>query len=433
MPSAWSFGKAAGSLFAGVAGAFLSIACANAQDTNAQQINGQQINGQQINALALENGTVLKSYSSEYGDRSSDNWIALALIDGNPDTGWSSAQNRSAPNEFVFELSSVFSLSALMLDNSKSEEARYPGISARAATVSISTEAAAGPYREIFDGEVLVGRETEVALQTPVEARWVKLVITANGGYDRYTELMEFSAFGTPLSARREDRTYTGVYDTNWGAFYIEYDRGELSGCYDWSDGYFSGKAVGGLMNIEWLEDGGTDQGSAALAITEDGSQFSGLWYRNAALEGTWIGSLAADQSGLPQCAATLRQDEKSQISYSLDTYGSAKLYGIYFSFDSDVIEPESARTLADIQDWLGRNPGKSVVFEGHTDSKGSDDYNLTLSGKRAAAVSNWLVSNGLDAGRLQSKGFGETQPVASNLTESGRSLNRRVEMRVVN
>ncbi len=418
MLSAWNYGKAAGSLFAGVMGALFSIACANAQE---------------INALALENGTVLKSYSSEYGDRSSDNWIALALIDGNPDTGWSSAQNQSAPNEFVFELANVFSLSALKLDNSKSEEDRYPGISARAAIVSISTESAAGPYREIFNGEVQIGRETEIPLQAPAEARWVKLVVTANGGYAKYTELMEFSALGMPQSTRTTDQTYTGVYDTNWGPFYIEYDRGELSGCYDWSGGYFSGKAVGGLMNIEWIEDGGTDQGSAALAITEDGSQFSGLWYRNAALQGTWIGSLAADQSGLPACAASLRQEEKSQVSRSLDTYGSAKLYGIYFSFDSDVIEPESARTLNDIQDWLQSNPGKSVLFEGHTDSKGSDDYNLTLSGKRAAAVSNWLVSNGIDAGRLQSKGLGETQPVASNLTESGRSLNRRVEMRVVN
>jgi len=85
------------------------------------------------------------------------------------------------------------------------------------------------------------------------------------------------------------------------------------------------------------------------------------------------------------------------------------------------------------VKAWLAANPGKTVVFEGHTDAKGSDDYNQTLSAKRAAAVVLWLSANGIDMNRLSHTGHGEAFPVADNSTENGRSLNRRVEMKVLN
>ena len=72
------------------------------------------------------------------------------------------------------------------------------------------------------------------------------------------------------------------------------------------------------------------------------------------------------------------------------------------------------------------------VDVYGHTDSSGSDAYNQGLSERRAAAVADYLSSHGVQSARLGTRGFGETQPVASNATEDGRAANRRVEIKIV-
>jgi outer membrane protein OmpA-like peptidoglycan-associated protein len=73
------------------------------------------------------------------------------------------------------------------------------------------------------------------------------------------------------------------------------------------------------------------------------------------------------------------------------------------------------------------------VEIQGHTDSKGSDSYNLSLSDRRAASVVAYLVQNlGIDPSRLTSKGYGEGMPIATNDTDAGRALNRRVEFNIL-
>lgn len=70
------------------------------------------------------------------------------------------------------------------------------------------------------------------------------------------------------------------------------------------------------------------------------------------------------------------------------------------------------------------------MFVDGHTDDQGSDDYNLDLSQRRARAVVNALINDhGIDAGRLEARGLGETVPVDSNESDSGRAMNRRVEL----
>ena len=69
----------------------------------------------EINAVALQNGAVLRSYTSEYGSRQSANWIALGLIDENPNIGWSSAKLKSTDNEFVFELATSYAALFLII------------------------------------------------------------------------------------------------------------------------------------------------------------------------------------------------------------------------------------------------------------------------------------------------------------------------------
>jgi outer membrane protein OmpA-like peptidoglycan-associated protein len=69
---------------------------------------------------------------------------------------------------------------------------------------------------------------------------------------------------------------------------------------------------------------------------------------------------------------------------------------------------------------------------QGHTDSKGSDEYNKGLSNRRAASVVNWLLKKGIDRKRLKSVGYGESQPLFDNETEEGRANNRRVEFHII-
>ena len=73
-----------------------------------------------------------------------------------------------------------------------------------------------------------------------------------------------------------------------------------------------------------------------------------------------------------------------------------------------------------------------SVEAQGHTDSQGSDAYNLRLSQQRAESVREYLVSQGVEPGRITARGYGESQPIASNDTADGRATNRRVTLRII-
>lgn len=106
-------------------------------------------------------------------------------------------------------------------------------------------------------------------------------------------------------------------------------------------------------------------------------------------------------------------------------------LRGVNFDFDKATIRADATSILREAATILKENAGVNVAVEGHTDSVGSDAYNLKLSLRRAAAVKAFLVKEGVAEGRLSSRGFGESQPVASNDTDDGRAQNRRVELKV--
>lgn len=101
----------------------------------------------------------------------------------------------------------------------------------------------------------------------------------------------------------------------------------------------------------------------------------------------------------------------------------------ILFDFDSAALRPDAERALDDLRQIIASYTGRPVRIEGHTDSIASDEYNLALSGKRAAAVADWLTSHGIERARLSTLGLGETNPAAPNDTSSGRQRNRRVEV----
>jgi outer membrane protein OmpA-like peptidoglycan-associated protein len=135
------------------------------------------------------------------------------------------------------------------------------------------------------------------------------------------------------------------------------------------------------------------------------------------------------------QTAALIVEKGKPQVrDFAMLKVGmSITLRGIYFDFDQSTIKPESKPALEAAAKMLNENPTINVEIQGHTDSKGSDAYNLSLSDRRAASVVAYLVQNlGIDPSRLTSKGYGESMPIATNDTDTGRALNRRVEFKIL-
>jgi outer membrane protein OmpA-like peptidoglycan-associated protein/tetratricopeptide (TPR) repeat protein len=107
-------------------------------------------------------------------------------------------------------------------------------------------------------------------------------------------------------------------------------------------------------------------------------------------------------------------------------------LRNLFFDFNQATLRPESKAELERLYELLKRNPSMRIRIRGHTDNVGSDDYNLTLSAERAQAVVDYLVKRGIAAGRLESQGLGETEPIDSNDSDVGRQNNRRTEFEVL-
>lgn len=104
---------------------------------------------------------------------------------------------------------------------------------------------------------------------------------------------------------------------------------------------------------------------------------------------------------------------------------------GLLFDFDSDRIKPEAAKNLQELANSLNKFGNSNLLIVGHTDSQGEDAYNMSLSQRRANAASAYLQSQGVPSARISTSGRGESEPVATNDTDAGRQLNRRVEVAI--
>ncbi|MCX6231658.1 MAG: OmpA family protein [Bacteroidetes bacterium] len=110
----------------------------------------------------------------------------------------------------------------------------------------------------------------------------------------------------------------------------------------------------------------------------------------------------------------------------------SVVLNNIFFETDKFDLKPQSKVELNKLLALMKQNPGLKIEISGHTDNVGSEAHNISLSGSRARAVYDYLVTNGIAAARLTSKGYGWSKPVDTNDTEAGRANNRRTEFKVV-
>lgn len=104
---------------------------------------------------------------------------------------------------------------------------------------------------------------------------------------------------------------------------------------------------------------------------------------------------------------------------------------GLLFGFDSDVVRGDARSNLNELANSLDKYDGSNLLIVGHTDAVGSEAYNEDLSERRADSAARYLIGQGVDRDRIGTRGRGETEPVASNESDSGRAKNRRVEVAI--
>ncbi len=114
--------------------------------------------------------------------------------------------------------------------------------------------------------------------------------------------------------------------------------------------------------------------------------------------------------------------DEELRITWDADAL---------FDFDSAMLQLDSQKKIKTMAEVFIQNPETDILIVGHTDSIGSPEYNQKLSERRAFSLQQSLVDNGVAASRIESIGYGDARPIASNSTDEGRRANRRIEIRV--
>ncbi len=104
---------------------------------------------------------------------------------------------------------------------------------------------------------------------------------------------------------------------------------------------------------------------------------------------------------------------------------------GMLYDYNSDNLRAEAQSNLRSLAASLGKYPGSDILIVGHTDGTGSNSYNQDLSERRARSAANYLISQNVSSGRVQTVGRGESEPAATNSTEDGRQANRRVAVAI--
>jgi OmpA-OmpF porin, OOP family len=178
-------------------------------------------------------------------------------------------------------------------------------------------------------------------------------------------------------------------------------------------------KKIGGQVVYEW-DDAGP---YATMKVVKNGME---VWATIAASYNGSYNIQVIEKEAMKQDVVA----DASSMASSIKETGKVAIYGIYFDTGKATLKPESQPTLLEIAKLLKTNPGLKLYVVGHTDNTGAFDANVKLSMDRAAAVVNALVSKqSVNAASLKACGDGPTSPVATNDTEEGKALNRRVEL----
>ncbi len=198
--------------------------------------------------------------------------------------------------------------------------------------------------------------------------------------------------------------------------------------------------SVSGCANMNKTQKG-TAWGAAIGTVVGAGVGYAIGGKEGAAIgagAGLVVGGLSGAAVGkyMDKQEAELKQafadSEAASIQREQDVLAVSFKGDFVFDYDSSILKAGAYDELERVANVLIKFPQTTINIEGHTDSKGSEDYNMELSKKRAEAVKTALIGKGLTPARLTTLGFGESKPIASNDTAEGRQLNRRVRVVIV-
>ncbi len=131
-------------------------------------------------------------------------------------------------------------------------------------------------------------------------------------------------------------------------------------------------------------------------------------------------------------CASTESVEEASATTSQAVVEGQNEDFAqtakdrVFFGFDKSSLTSEAVNTLKAQAEWLQANPDTNVIVEGHTDDRGTREYNLALGERRAVAVKNYLISRGVDAERIKTISYGKERPAVVGANEAAWAQNRR-------
>lgn len=262
------------------------------------------------------------------------------------------------------------------------------------------------------------GEFTELNVTASIPVRWIKLVLHDGIDVQRDRMFLEFSEIignGTQEPAPLVE-TFGGGWRGRGVAMLLDQRGALVAGCYD-RTGDLEGTVTGSILRATGI---GRDDGirSAFIAVIGNDGALMGVRSTNGA-------PFALFNAEATDNVANLGCSDPVEPVLGC---GSV-IHGINFDFDSAAIRPESLQVIDALFEGLQNEAAGSIVIEGHTSSEGSEGYNQSLSEQRAAAVRDELIGRGIEAPRIGATGIGELRPIASNDDESGRSLNRRVEV----
>lgn len=377
---------------------------------------------ERVDYLTFAHGAIPVSIGGAGATKGAAMEHAVETIDGNPG-GFPIVNRADAETDVVF----VYALPAAttfdrfavpnVLETPSPSQTFF-----RRIEIDGATDGPEGPWSRLAAGTLDThpsrGQVTEVPLSASVPVRWVRLRLSGGIQMLRDQMFLEFSEIignGSQETVAMVDH-FAGSWQGRGVRLDLAQEGPVVVGCYD-TGGDLRGTVSGNLLRATGV-DRSTRVPSAFILSVVDGGVIRGVRSTNGAPFRLYEGPRAA-AGPVAGCTAPPQP-----------TLGCGSVvHGVTFDFDSATLRAESEPVLTELFSGLQAETSASVGIEGHTSSEGAEAYNQELSQRRAQAVVDDLVRRGLPTSRLTAVGVGEARPIASNDDETGRSLNRRVEI----
>ncbi len=389
-------------------------------------VSGVQVGNDDIREtdyLTFAQGAVPLSISAAGQEHRATFEHAVSMIDGNPG-GFSMLQRATADTdvEFVYQLPAPTTFTRFAIPNVLETPSPFQTFFQTVEVYGSNSGAEEG-FTLLASATLTThtgrGMETDLEIHASEPVRWVRVRLAGGIEMLRDQMFLEFSEIignGVQESSPLSD-AFGGGWRDRGVSLLLRQDGPTVSGCYD-RGAPLSGTVSGNILRARGVSPSDGTISLFILAVADDGS-VRGVRSDNGGPFRLYTGA-GADEGFTLDCPDL----ESNRLGC-----GSV-IHGINFDFDSADIRDDSEPILAALFSGLQSDQASSIVIEGFTSSEGAEDYNLNLSERRAAAVVQDVISRGLSSDRISSAGRGEADPIASNDDESGRSMNRRVEVR---